>query len=129
MVKNQHGVRSARRLIAVQSIITLLLTRFALISSEMAAKSALVGGLICIVPTICFARFLFRCHGAQFARQIVWGFYSGEALKLGLTAVLFAVVFARITIIPSVLFFSYCMVQLVFWLAPLIIVNKEVGRC
>ncbi len=91
----------------------------------MAAQSALLGGLVSIVPTAYFAAKLFKYNGARAARQIVNGFYKGEALKIAMTAVLFTVVFKFFTIIPLVFLSVYITVQMVFWFAPLIFSNEQ----
>jgi ATP synthase protein I len=123
-VKNQHGLRGARRLLVCQLSMTMLVaTIAALFWSMTAARSALLGGLVSIVPTAYFATTLFKHQGARAARQIVNSFYKGEALKIALTVILFALVFKFINIIPLVFLSVYIMVQMVFWFAPLIFSN------
>ena len=91
-----------------------------LFSTMVAGVSAILGGLVSIVPTAYFARKLFRYQGAHAARQIINSFYKGEALKIALTIILFALVFKFFNIIPLVFFAVYIMAQMVFWFAPLI---------
>lgn len=125
-VKNQHGLKGAQRLIICQLSITILIaTVFALLWNVTAAMSALLGGLVSIVPTAYFAIKLFKYHGARAARQIVNGFYKGEALKIALTAILFTLVFKFFTIIPLVFLAVYILAQMVFWFAPLIFGNEH----
>ena len=124
-VKNQQGLQGAHRLFAYQAIITLLFAIIAMLGSgATAAMSALLGGLVCIVPNMYLARKLFQHKGARAAKQIVNGFYKGEAIKIMLSIALFALVFSFINIVPLVFFAAYMVVQLVFWFAPLIFVNK-----
>ena len=121
-MKNQRGLQGARRLLICQLSITVLFAAIALLlSSTTAAMSALLGGMVSIVPTAYFAIKLFRYQGARAARQIVNSFYKGEALKLILTIVLFALVFKFFNIIPLVFFATYIVVQMMFWFAPLIV--------
>ena len=125
IVKNKHGARGARRLLACQLSITVLLAIIAvMLSGTMAAKSALLGGLVSLVPNAYFARKLFRHQGAHAARQIVNSFYKGEANKMFLSIIMFALVFKFFKIIPLVFFAVYIVAQMVFWFAPLIFVNK-----
>lgn len=121
-MKNQRGLQGARRLLICQLSITVLFAAIALLlSSTTAAMSALLGGMVSIVPTAYFAIKLFRYQGARAARQIVNSFYKGEALKLILTIALFALVFKFFNIIPLVFFATYIVVQMMFWFAPLIV--------
>lgn len=122
MVKNQQGLHGARRLIVVQLSITLLLCLIAVMFSSMeAAKSVLLGGLVCIIPNAYFAKKLFQHQGAQATKKIISNFYQGEALKIILSVALFALVFKFMRIMPLLFFVSYMLVQWVIWFAPLII--------
>lgn len=92
-----------------------------------ATQSVLLGGMVSVVPNAYFARKLFQHQGARAARQIVNGFYTGEAFKLALTFVLFAMVFKFFKIDPLVFFAAYILAQMVFWFAPLIFDNNRNG--
>jgi ATP synthase protein I len=125
-VKNQQGLHGAYRLFAWQLSITMLLATVAILASGLtAAISALLGGLVSIVPNIYFALKLFRYQGARAAKQIVNSFYKGEAAKIALSVLMFALVFKFFTIIPLVFFAVYIVVQMVVWFAPLIFANKQ----
>jgi ATP synthase protein I len=90
-----------------------------------AAGSALLGGMVCIIPNAYFARKLFKYQGARSAKQIVNSFYKGEAIKMILSIALFTAVFVYVKITPLAFFASYIMVLMTHWFAPLIIVNKQ----
>lgn len=125
-MKNQQGEQGAKRLLQCQLGLTILLATIAILFlGVMAAISALLGGLVSIVPNAYFARKLFQYQGARAARQIVNGFYKGEAMKLLLTVTLFAVVFKWFNIIPLVFFLVFIMTQMVFWFSPLIFNNQN----
>jgi ATP synthase protein I len=86
-----------------------------------AAGSALLGGFICLIPNAYFAFRMFRYTGARAARQIVRSFYAAEVSKLMLTAIFFGVAFATIdALVAPALFLGFIAVQLVNWLAPLL---------
>ena len=124
-VKNQQGLQGARRLIVCQLSVTFVLAAIALAYAGVTSgRSALLGGLVSILPNAYFAHKLFRYQGAQAAKRIVNSFYKGEALKLVLTIVLFTLVFKFITINPLVFFAAYIVVQMLIYFAPLIFVNK-----
>lgn len=120
---NKLGIK---RLWAVQLGITLLLTLFSSLFFDLkAGRSALLGGLVCIIPNAYFASKLFKYQGARAAKQIVNGFYKGEALKIILSVFLFTAVFAFCRITPLAFFSAYIIVLMTHWFAPLIIVNKQ----
>lgn len=111
------------RVIGLQAIVTLLVAVGCyLMTDPVAAYSALLGGVVCFLPNLYFAWESFRHQGAQAAKQIVRSFYKAEAVKFGLTAVLFALVFALVRPLNPIYFFlTYVVVQVVHWLSPLVI--------
>ena len=62
----------------------------------IAGYSGLLGGLVALIPNSYFAFRVYRYSGARSARAIVGEFYSGEAGKLILTAVLFITVWLAV---------------------------------
>jgi ATP synthase protein I len=88
----------------------------------VAGYSALLGGLIAWLPNLYFAHKAFRFSGARAAKDIVRSFYAGEAGKLILTFVLFALTFAGVKPLEApALFGVYLLTLLVSWFAPLLI--------
>ena len=129
IVKNQQGKQGAKRLLLIQLGVTIIIALAALgVVDLVAATSAIAGGIVCVLPNAYFASKLFKHNGAHAARQIVNGFYKGEALKLMLSVALFALVFKYLKINPLVFFVAYIAAQMVFWFAPLIVVNKNRPR-
>lgn len=125
-VKNQQGLRDAHRILFLQLGVAALISLLAYgFCNLTAAYSALMGGLVSVIPNAYFARKLFQCQGARSARQIVNNFYKGEACKIALSILLFALVFAYFKINPVVFFGTYIVTQLVFWFAPVILINKQ----
>ncbi|SDG50993.1 F0F1 ATP synthase subunit I [Phytopseudomonas seleniipraecipitans] len=87
----------------------------------VAGYSSFCGGLIAWLPNVYFAHKAFRFSGARAAQAIVRSFYAGEAGKLVLTAVLFALVFAGVKPLDALaLFGAFLLTQLVNWFAPLL---------
>ena len=125
---NLQGKEGAKRLLAYQLVVT---TAFAAVAGLLlgpnACKSAVLGGLVCIIPQAYFARKLFKYSGANAAKKIVGNFYKGEALKIFLSVLLFTLVFKFSIIMPPVFFAVYLVTQLVFWFSPLIFVNQYYG--
>ena len=83
--------------------------------------SGLCGGLIAWLPNLYFAHKAFRFSGARAAQSIVRSFYAGEAGKLILTAVLFALAFVVVKPLEAPLLFGVFLLALsVGWFAPLL---------
>ncbi|MCW8445235.1 F0F1 ATP synthase subunit I [Fluoribacter gormanii] len=125
-MNKQLSNRGIVRLWLVQLSATLIIAALcALVYGTNAASSALLGGLVCIVPNAYFASKLFKYQGARSAKQIVNSFYKGEALKIVISIFLFTAVFLLFKITPLAFFASYIMILMTHWFAPLIIVNKQ----
>ena len=83
--------------------------------------SGLCGGLIAWLPNLYFAHKAFRFSGARAAQSIVRSFYAGEAGKLILTAVLFALAFVVVKPLEAPTLFGVFVLALsVGWFAPLL---------
>ena len=94
----------------------------------VAGYSGLCGGVIAWLPNMYFAHKAFRFSGARAAQAIVRSFYAGEAGKLVLTAVLFALTFAGVKPLePLAVFGVFFLTQLVNWFSPLLI-RKRLSR-
>lgn len=111
-----------KRLFLAQLWLTLVIAGlFAFFHSRHAASSAAFGGLTCLLPQTYFAVKLFKFQGARAARQIVNAFYAGEAMKLILAMIMFAIAFAWFQVAPLPYFIGFISVQSVIWLAPWLI--------
>lgn len=125
----QQGFRSACRLLFVQFCAALVVAVFEfLFSGDQAAWSALIGGLVCILPNIYFAYRLFQYQGARLAKKILQGFYRGEAVKLILTGILFALVWNYLKVSPLPFMLAFIAAQMVFWIAPLFVDSNNKGK-
>ena len=76
-----------------QMAVLLLVCAVVAILDVTMAGSALVGGLIQIVPQAWFSRQAFKYSGASNTDLVVRSMYRGEAGKVVMTATLFAIVF------------------------------------
>lgn len=103
----------AYRIVILQLILTVLAALVAWLHSDVAAKSALLGGLTCALPNAYFVWRAFRYSGARSSVQIVQTFYQGESWKFVLTALSFAVIFQRVEPLNVLaLFAAFITVQL-----------------
>lgn len=101
---------------------------FAVIDNKESAISALLGGIVYIIPNAYFALTLFKYQGARAARQIVNGFYKGEALKIILTIILFTLVFVVYRVKPLAFFVSYIIVLMTHWFTPCVVSTNKIGK-
>lgn len=124
-MKTPQHVRQIGHLLLAQLLFTLVvsLTLFAF-NSEKNAMSALLGGLVALIPSILFTKKLFAYQGARAAKHIVRSFYLGEAIKIVSTASLFVLVFIFYPINPLTFFLMYIAVIMSHWFAPLVIDSK-----
>ena len=117
LAQKSHQV--AIRILLYQMGITAIVTLLFLAHSGMAAMSALVGGLISIIPNSVFVLVTHRHGGAQSARKIMSSFYLGEVLKILLTATMFAVAFIFLPIKIEPLLVTYILCLGSFFMAGL----------
>lgn len=116
--------------VLLAQLAVLLLAAVALYATRGAVSgySGLCGGLIAWLPNLYFAHKAFRYSGARAAQAIVRSFYAGEAGKLILTAVLFALTFAGVKPLEALAVFGvFLLTQLVNWFAPLLM-RKRLSR-
>lgn len=74
-------------------------------ASAVQIKLLFIGGLICILPTIVFARLIFRqapqLTNEQKVKALAGSLYLGEFLKLLLTIALFALAFINMKVLQA----------------------------
>ncbi len=89
------------------------------------AKSAALGGFIGILPNILFAYKAFKFAGARASKKVVESFFSGVKQKMILTALLFALAFKFIVLIPLAFFGMFCLVMAMPLITPFIIKQQR----
>ena len=92
---------------------------------QRALISSVLGGFVCLMPSMLFAITFFRHKGAQNIKRIMGAFYLGEAVKLILTGALFALVFINYKVNASAFFITFIAVQALYWCAPWLIVKNK----
>jgi len=116
----RRGRSYAYKLVLLQAVIvgitTILL--FALWGVQFGI-SALAGAIIAVFPNFVFATLAFSHAGASASGKVVHSFFLGEAVKLLLTIVLFAIAFGLLNVVFTPLFITYVIGLLVPWTAPL----------
>jgi len=118
---NLTARHKALQLVLLQGVFALVFSALsALWFGKAVAVAGIMGGVICVLPNVCFALIAFRYAGASAAKQIVSAFYWAEAMKLVCTAALFAGVFYWGHFAPLPLLIGYMSAQCGFWLAPIV---------
>ncbi|MCP5153459.1 MAG: ATP synthase subunit I [Ectothiorhodospiraceae bacterium] len=81
------------------------------------ARSVLVGGLICVAGSAYLAMRVLGRRAGRSPRTMVRGFYAGEAMKILLTASMFAaaIVFLRVDVLAMLV--AYMVTSAVYWFA------------
>lgn len=98
----------------IEMAVLLILSLLWLLESRLAGYSALIGGLIFVIPNAYFAHRAYRYQGARQMHLAVSNIFRAESSKLALTAVFFAAVFTLMepVHVPALLFTFAVMVVL-----------------
>lgn len=92
----QPQAPQVKRVLFVQSLMTVTLAAAGLWIDVAAALSVLIGAGACTLANALFALLVFRRYRAQEASLLVMGIYGAEILKIALILALFAAAFAFI---------------------------------
>ena len=88
---NINNKLAAYKVLAVIALITAAIALILLMSiGRVAAYSAVLGGVACLLPNLLFARFAFRHSAADSAALVMRWFYIGELVKIVVTVLIFA---------------------------------------
>lgn len=116
-----------RQVILAQAIASLLAASSLLLWDWVAAYSALLGGLICVIPNGYLAFRISATDGLSRARR-TGRLIQGEAGKLIQTVLLFALVFGLVRPLESAaLLLSFIGIQLLHWLVPVFAARVQKG--
>ena len=113
------------RLIRPQAVVVVAVTLCSWIKGEAEGLSALLGGSVCVLPSLFSAWRLFAITSSRTAKRIVISLFLGELIKLMLSAVLvmLTVVFIPVSIIPFAI--GFVGAQFGFLFAPLEILGSR----
>lgn len=111
---------AVKRVLLMQLLAIALIGGFTLaFFGWLAARSALLGGLIAFLPNVYFAAKFGFSDKTRTAKDIVRSFYIGESIKIIITAGLFILIFQLPNILFVPLFAGFVSVLMVFWCALL----------
>ncbi len=121
---NNKLTNAGRKLALQQNALTIFVVLFCSLITYffwglLHAKSTLVAGVVTIIPNMFFAFKAFRYAGAQSSKKVVESFFSGVKFKMALTALLFALAFKFLVLLPIPFFVMFCIVMVMPLLAPI----------
>jgi len=120
---NNKLTSAGRKLALQQNAIAILVVLFCSLLTYFCwgllhAKSTLVAGVVAIIPNIVFALKAFKYAGAKSSKLVVESFFSGVKLKMVLTALLFALAFKFLVLLPIPFFVMFSLVMVLPLLTP-----------
>lgn len=110
--------------VAITATVVLLLL---LLYTKLTAYSALLGGLAYIIPNIWFIRSAYGSNGQLSPQTILSRFYIGEAGKLVLTGIFFALSFWLVRDINITAMFLTFILMIIINLAGLALINVKIN--
>ena len=114
----KKGRLLAIKVIFFQSLVVVFISICVLaIFGMQTGFSALMGGLICVLPNSVFALLAFRYSGASQNEQVVRSFSQGSKLKLALTVILGVMAFKWLQLDPLPLFGTFIAATVAQWIA------------
>ena len=120
MVQRKTIPAQINNILVWQWIITFCVTAILFVVKSELALSAFLGGLICALPNMYFARQLFKRRIAE-AGELIRSVYIAEFIKLGLAVALFTIVLINYKgVHPITLFVTYFIAHSCMWAVPLI---------
>ncbi|MEE8321051.1 MAG: ATP synthase subunit I [Gammaproteobacteria bacterium] len=119
---------AAYRIVILQLLLTAIIASLMFFCRGVEyAWSALAGGIAYVGPHACFIRYAFR-DPVEFPGTIIGWFYLGEAWKFILSGMVFAFSFAFIKPLSVVTLFTTFIVMMVFNLAGMALLGKDIKR-
>jgi ATP synthase protein I len=110
--------RLAASVVLGQVVITVVAAALCFaVFGRVASVSALVGGGISALASLALVLIGFASKAGSAPETIARSFYVGEATKLGVTVVLFVLVFATMKVSFVALFGAYIATLFVYWIA------------
>ena len=108
------------RILFWQWLVTFCIAAILFVAKPELALSAFLGGVICVLPNMYFARQLFKRRIAE-AGALLRSVYVAEFIKLGLAVALLAIVLISYKgVHPITLFAAYLITHSCMWAVPLI---------
>jgi len=122
----QRSRRALLKIYLIQTGLMLAVTACALWQGPVAAYSALIGGLLYLLPNLYFSwRVLFSKRPAETAQQVVISLYASEIGKMAFAVGLFSATFVFVDpLSPFSLFLTFILLQLSGWMLQMKLNNR-----
>ena len=116
---------AGRMLLIELSVVIFMAIGLSIAINPSWGMSALIGGGIFVIANAVFATCAFLYAGARAVKLVAFSFYTGEALKILLTIVLFSIayVYMELELVPLKL--TYLLVLLINMFGPVFLINKR----
>ena len=116
----ETGRQLAIKVLISQTLVAMIVTlAITVLVGKSAGYSALCGAVICLFPSLVFARFAFKYAGASKNELVVRSFSQGAKFKLLLTIILFVAAFKGLNAEPLPLFGTYAATLITQWVVML----------
>ena len=123
------GRQLARKVLIFQSLVAVFVASLLTIFfGKSAGLSAIYGAVICLLPSLVFARLAFKYAGASQNQLVVRSFSQGAKFKLFLTIILFVVAFAALNAQPVPLFANFAATTAAQWVAMLTLATNDQNK-
>jgi ATP synthase protein I len=104
-----------------QGLVTICITAILYVLYREVAVSALLGGMVCVLPNIYFAKQVFTKSRTAAAGTLLRTVYIAEFIKMGLAIALLAIALIKYKEVnPIALFVTYFIAHSCTWVVPLI---------
>jgi len=125
MIMTNRLTKAGRKLAWQQNIFSIAIVLFISLITYLVwglahAQSILAAGIVTIIPNIVFALKAFKYAGAKSSKLVVESFFSGVKLKMVLTALLFALAFNFLVLLPIPFFSMFCLIVALPLFTPLL---------
>jgi len=125
MIMTNRLTKAGRKLAWQQNIFSIVIVLFASLITYFVwglahAQSILAAGMVTIIPNIVFAFKAFKYAGAKSSKLVVESFFSGVKLKMVLMALLFALAFNFLVLLPIPFFSMFCLIVALPLFTPLL---------
>lgn len=123
---HSHKVRhQAFRVLLIQTGFCILLSICLFLDSPVAAGSAMLGGVLYLLPMFYFTHRMFLLYKEQTAKQALVQIYANQIWKMLISAIAFAMVFILVKQVnPFALFGMFILMQISGWFAQIKLNNR-----
>ncbi len=119
------GALSVRNLFIAQTVLVLITACIWGALKSEAILPVLYGGAACIFPTFLFARFFLSQKHKRRPGQILIIFYVGEFVKMFVSALIMIAAIRYLHALAIPLVAGFLVGNLVFWLAPTLVLKQQ----